>query len=87
MKLADAGTLLRIWAENVELTARDIREVFGCSLAQASKLKSKVVAEQLKREIPFISPHSCNTEVAYEVWGISIDSLKKRATTLKKIGA
>lgn len=49
------------------------------------KIKKAVKEEMAKRGVKSWLPHSVNTEIAYEVWGIDIDNFEKRLKKLRTL--
>ena len=52
---------------------------------QTIKIKKAVKEEMEKRGVKSWLPHSVNTEIAYEVWGIDIDNFEKRLKKLRTL--
>lgn len=52
---------------------------------QTIKIKKAVKEEMEKRGVKSWMPHSVNTEIAYEVWGIDIDNFEKRLKKLRTL--
>lgn len=71
--------------EKPEITNADIKELFGTGETQTIKIKKAVKEEMAKRGVKSWLPHSVNTEIAYEVWGIDIDNFEKRLKKLRTL--
>lgn len=86
-KIQSIDTALRLYYENEELSNADIRELFG-DIAQSTiaKMKNEVLAVMTERNTQRWRYHTVNTEVAYEVWGINVESLERRRAKLIKLG-
>lgn len=51
MKTPDIATAVRFYYEKVELTSADIRKIFSCGGATATKLKKEVLEKMAKEKI------------------------------------
>lgn len=79
-------TAIRIYYENIEISNKDIIELFGKMGSQKICLmKSMVKTEMIKRNTPIWDARRVNTKVAYSTWGLNIDDLEKRYNRLKKL--
>lgn len=66
-------------------TVLTIEELFSTGETQTIKIKKAVKEEMEKRGVKSWMPHSVNTEIAYEVWGIDIDNFEKRLKKLRTL--
>ena len=84
--IKDIETALRIYYENSEIGNHQIKELFGSrSSATIARLKRIAKNEMSKRDIYSYGLNKVNTTVAYEVWGIDVDDLEKRAIKLSEL--
>lgn len=89
-KLRSIEGAIRIYYENIELSNKEIRELFvsrlGDNLSPATivKLKKAVLEEAAKRKILMWETGCVNTKLAFEVWGLDIQDLEKRWAKLQK---
>ena len=92
-KLRSVEGAIRIYYENLELSNKEIRELFvsrsgeNLSSATLTKLKRAVLDEATKRGMLMWEKGCVNTELAYEVWGLDIKNLEYRMSRLKKMQA
>ena len=85
--ITDIDTALKLFYEKDELDNKDIKTLFkGISDSTVNSMKKEVLAEMDKRATPRFRYHTVNTEVAYEIWGIDVESLEKRRAKLIKLG-
>jgi hypothetical protein len=88
MRSPDIEMAVRLYYEKPEITNADIKALFSTGETQTIKIK-KAVKEEMENHL--ISPneqevpHSVNTEIAYEVWGIDIDNFEKRLKKLRTL--
>ena len=85
MRSPDVETALRLYYEKPELTNADIKELFGTAQTKTSALKKQVKQEMNKRNIKSWLPHSVNTRIAYEVWGIDIPEFEERLKNKRRL--
>ena len=89
-KLRSVAGAIRIYYENIELSNKEIQELFesrqGKSISSTtiSKLKAEVQKVATERNVPVWDKGCVNTKLAFEVWGLDIDDLEKRYKKLKK---
>jgi len=77
---------LKVYYSNSEIGNKEIRFLFGnCSSATIAKLKRQVKLAMNKNGINNYCANKVNTEIAFEVWGIHINSLKKRFKELSAL--
>jgi len=78
---------LKIYYNNLELGNKEIIGLFGNrSSATITRLKNTVKSEMIKRNVMSYGTYKVNTNIAYEVWGIDINDLKKRKKELAQLG-
>ena len=86
-RVSDVSAALQIYLENFEISNPEIIRIFGpTSAATVAKMKKEVKNEMAKRNILQYTTHGINTKVAYEIWGIDIEDLKKRRKELLRLG-
>lgn len=85
MRSPDIEMAVRLYYEKPEITNADIKELFSTGETQTIKIKKAVKEEMAKRGVKSWLPHSVNTEIAYEVWGIDIDNFEKRLKKLRTL--
>lgn len=85
MKTPDIATAVRFYYEKVELTSADIKQIFSCGGATATKLKKEVLEKMAKEKIRTWMPGTVNTRIAYQVWDIDIDDFEKRLKNIRKL--
>lgn len=89
-QIRDPLAAIRLYYSKTELSTGDIRDLFvdnrGNRIGgeRALKLKKLAKAEADNRGIPNYDAMKCNTDVAYEVWGIKISDLERRYEKLQK---
>lgn len=90
-KLRDVGLAIKIYYENIELSNKELKELFvsrrgeNISSATLVKLKKAVLEEAAKRNMLMWEKGCVNTKLAYEVWGLEINDLEKRWAKLQKL--
>ena len=86
-QIKDLETAIRIYYSNSHIGSSEIKELFGyLSGSKIASLKNAVRDEMKKRNIMQYSLYTVDVEVAYEVWGISIEALERKYNKLKKLG-
>ena len=91
-QIRDPLAAIRLFYSKTELSTGDIRELFaagkGKRISGERALKLKKLAREAMHEkgIPSYDATKCNTDVAYEVWGINIADLERRYAKLQKYG-
>lgn len=85
MRSPDIEMAVRLYYEKPEITNADIKALFSTGETQTIKIKKAVKEEMAKRGVKSWLPHSVNTEIAYEVWGIDIDNFEKRLKKLRTL--
>ncbi|MBO5449771.1 MAG: hypothetical protein J5994_10675 [Ruminococcus sp.] len=85
MKQPDLITAIRLYYEKSELGTQDIIKLFDVSNSGAAKMKKKVRQAMAEKNVKSFYPHSINTEVAYELWGIDIEKCEARLKRLRSL--
>lgn len=76
---------IRLYYERVELSTKDISELFVCSATTVSALK-RLALEQMERdEVPRWSVRNVNTEAAYRAWGLDIAVMERNLRKLRAL--
>ena len=86
-QIADIETAVRIYYEKIELSSKDIQELFpGAKGASTiTRLKGKA-RERMAEEGALVYNSRCvNTEVAFRAWGLDIEDLEKRLAKLRRL--
>lgn len=86
MKTPDIKTAIRLYYAKTELETSDIMGLFGVKESKATNLKKEVREEMAKEGIKSWLPYSINTKIAYKVWNIDIEDMKKRLKELQRLG-
>ena len=77
---------VRLYYERIELSTADIKEIWGISSSKtAGKYRDKVREEMVKRGKEPYDVNCVNTDIAFEVWGLSIKDLEYRRARLQKL--
>lgn len=86
-QIIDLATAVRIYYNRIELSNKDIQELFGSiSSNTISKLKQLAVERMEEYDVPSWNAKYVNTESAYKAWGLDIQSLERRLERLRKLG-
>lgn len=84
-QIKDIRSAIVMYYSKIELRSSDIKDLFDCSGATASKIK-KIAREYMREQnTPVWNAGQVNTKAAYEAWGLDIDDLEKRYNKLKKL--
>ena len=89
-QICDPLAAIRLYYSKTELSTGDIRELFVDNRGKhiggerALKLKKLVRDEMNARGVRSYDAMKCNTDVAYEVWGINIADLERRYEKLQQ---
>ena len=86
MKNPDIKTAVQIYYTKPEIGTNEIMELFSVKGTKALKMKNEVRKVMAEKGVKVWLPHSVNTEVAFEVWGLSITDLEARLKKLQKLG-
>lgn len=85
-QIVDIEVAIRLYYEKDRLYNKDIKTLFGnLSSSKIVILKNIVKEKMLEREIIIYDAMSVNTDIAYEVWGISIENLEARLKKLRQL--
>ncbi len=77
---------IELYYSKIELTGKDISELFGgIPASRIAKLKSKAREVSAKNDRMMWDNRNVNTEDAYEAWGLDIKDLERRAKKLAEI--
>lgn len=93
-RVADIDTTLLVYYENYDLGSKEIRTLFGESIANSTvaKLKKRAREETARQvvetgaKILTQTRDRVKTEPAFKAWGIDIEDLEKRRAKLKRLG-
>lgn len=86
MKNPDIKTALQMYYTKPEIGTYDIIELFSVSKTKAQKMKNEVRKVMAEKGVKVWLPHSVNTKVAYEMWGLNITDLEARLEKLQSLG-
>lgn len=79
------GKAVEMYYSKIELSTKDIIELFECSKSSANKLKQMAIDLMVAEgKIPF-NKANVLTSIAYRAWSIDIVDLEKRYIKLKKM--
>lgn len=85
-EISSLETAIRIYWEKIELSNKDIGELFGkVGKSKIKQLKDTAREKMAENKIPSFSAARVNTKVAYAAWGLDIEDLEKRYNKLKKL--
>lgn len=84
-QISSLETAIRLYYERVELSSKDIKELFGCSASTATGLKQAALEQMEKEDLPRWSQHNVNTEAAYRAWGLEIATLERNLRKLRAL--
>ena len=84
----DLGTAVRIYYSYPEMSNKEIKELFGRNFSDSTLASYKSMIRQRQRELGVKTaiPHSVNTNVAFEVFGLDIASIERNYAKLKRLG-
>lgn len=85
MQMPDIKKALELYYTKTEISSADIRSLFGCCPATATKLKAQVKKAMAEKEIRTWLPGNVDIKTAYEVWHIDVEELEKRLAKLSKL--
>lgn len=78
---------LKIYYTKIELSNKDIVDLFGnLSSATISRMKKQVREQMIEDGVQSWNAQYINTKVAYQTWGLNISDLEERYNKLKKLG-
>ena len=85
MKSPDVLTAVRIYYEKIEIGSKEIAEIFGVSNTTAVSMKKAVKQKMAEKTVKCMIRGNVNTKIAFEVWGLDIVDLEKRAAKIKAL--
>ena len=86
MKNPDIKTAVQIYYTKPEIVTDDIRKLFSVGKSKAQRMKNEIREVMAEKGVKVWLPHSVNTEVAFEVWGLNITDLEARLKKLQRLG-
>ena len=86
MKNPDIKTAVQIYYTKPEIGTNEIMELFSVKGTKALHMKNEVRKVMAEKGVKVWLPHSVNTEVAFEVWGLNITDLEARLKKLQRLG-
>lgn len=86
MRHPNIKTALKIYYESPALGNEEIMKLFGVSKCTALNLKKKVQEEMVQCGEKIHIPNTVNTDTAYKVWGLDIETMEKRLRKMKELG-
>ncbi len=86
MKNPDIKTAVQIYYTKPEIGTNEIMELFSVKGTKALQMKNEVRKVMAEKGVKVWLPHSVNTEVAFEVWGLNITDLEARLKKLQRLG-
>ena len=86
MRSPDIKTAVQIYYAKPEIFTDDIVELFCVGKSTAQKMKNHVREVMAEKGVKVWLPHSVNTKVAFEVWGLNITNLEARLKKLQRLG-
>lgn len=79
-------TAIKMYYERIELTNKDILNLFGkMSTATVSRLKQKAREQMIIDGVQSWSNYGVSTESAFRAWNLNIDDLEKRYEKLQEL--
>lgn len=84
-QVRDIRTAVRIYYERLDLTTKDICELFGCQATKANALKKQAIRAQKEADVMLRNAHMCDTEQAYITWGLDISVMEAKMKKLDKL--
>ena len=86
MKSPDIKKAVQIYYTKPEIGTNEIKELFSVKGTKALQMKNEVRKVMAEKGVKVWLPHSVNTEVAFEVWGLNITDLEARLKKLQRLG-
>ncbi len=86
MKNPDIKTAVQIYYTKPEIGTNEIKELFSVKGTKALQMKNEVRKVMAEKGVKVWLPHSVNTKVAYEMWGLNITDLEARLEKLQSLG-
>ena len=86
-QIKDVENALRIYYDRLELSNKDIKELFPDVKSNATITRLKHIARDLmvKESILSLNPMYVNTRAAFRAWGIDPEDLEARLTKLRRM--
>lgn len=84
-QVRDIETALRLYYERLELSNKDIKELFETSTGTVYRLKAIAKEEMDSMGVPCWNATHVNTEAAYKAWGIDIQKLERNYKRLQSL--
>lgn len=85
-QITSIDTAIRLYYERIELTNKDIADLFGKHFSSTVvRLKAKAREKMAENNIQSWNIQCVNTAAAYEAWGLSIDDLEYRRAKLQQL--
>ncbi len=76
---------IRLFYSKSELDNEDILDLFGISKTTLRRKKNEVLKVMAQKGVKSWIPHTVNTKVAFEVWGIDVDDYERRLKKLNQL--
>lgn len=86
MKNPDIKLALKMYHTMTEIGTSEIEKLFDVKETKATNMKKEVKEVMAKKGVKSWIPHSINTKIAFEHWGIDIEEMKKNFKELKRLG-
>lgn len=85
-QIVSLETAIRMYYERIELTNKDILNLFGkMSTATVSRLKQKAREQMITDNIHSWSGNGVSTDSAYKAWHLDIANLEQRFARLQEL--
>lgn len=84
-QVRDIETALRLYYERLELSNKDIKELFGVAPSTISRLKALVREAQEREGVQCWNATHVNTEAAYKAWGLDIQKMERNYKRLQSL--
>jgi hypothetical protein len=86
-EISSIETAIRLYWEKIELSTKDIKELFHpVGNKKVVLLKETAKEKMAENQTPSWNALRVNTKTAYEAWGLDIDDLERRYNKLQKLG-
>ena len=86
MRSPDIKKAVQLYYAKPEIGTNEIMELFSVKGTKALQMKNEVRKVMAEKGVKVWLPHSVNTEVAFEVWGLNITDLEARLKKLQRLG-
>ena len=85
--IKDIHTAIEVYYRSSQIGNKELQELFGgMSSATMVRLKKLVLDRMNEKGVMQYSPHTVNTNIAFEVFGLDIADLEKRYKKLVQYG-